>query len=131
MLLGDFSVDYDSPSHYMYSKLYTITTLYCLIQVVSGPTHVHGDHKSTIDLVFLSDLSLLDNCETIAPLSNSDHHGILINLSKKLVKADKSQGRLIWRYEYADWNKACELIDEYDWDSILSDDIELSWKLWY
>ena len=53
VLLGDFNVDYDSPSHYMYSKLHIITTLYCVTQVVSGPTHVHhDDSKSTIDLVF-------------------------------------------------------------------------------
>ena len=30
---------------------------------------------------------------------------------------------------FADWDKACELIETFGWDSLLSHDIELSWKL--
>ena len=54
-----------------------------------------------------------------------------MDLSKKPAKVAKTQGRLIWRYAYADRTKACELINDNNWDSILSGDIELSWKLWY
>ena len=129
---SDFNINYDNPSHPMFSNLCTISSLYCLTQVVTGPTHVHhDDSKSTIDLVFVSEPSSLNRCDTVAPLSNSDHWGILIDFSKKQDKPDKSQGRLIWRYKYADWIKACELIDEFNWDSISTDDIELSWKLWH
>ena len=85
---------------------------------------------ATIDLVFVSEPSLLNSCDTVPPLSNSDHMGVLIELSQKLPKAEKSQGRLIWRYAHADWDKACELINQFNWDSVLSDNIELSWKLW-
>ena len=132
VLLGDFNINYDNPSHPMFSNLCTISSLYCLTQVVTGPTHVHhDDSKSTIDLVFVSEPSSLNRCDTVAPLSNSDHGGILIDFSKKQDKPDKSQGRLIWRYKYADWIKACELIDEFNWDSIFTDNIELSWKLWH
>lgn len=74
VLLGDFSVNYDNPSHPMFSNLCTISNLYCLNQVVSGPTHEHHDgSRSTIDLVFVSEPSLLNQCDTISPLSNSDH----------------------------------------------------------
>ena len=132
VLLGDFNVNYDNPSHPMFSNLCTISNLYCLNQVVSEPTHEHHDgSRSTIDLVFVSEPSLLNQCDTISPLSNSDHWGILMDLSKKPAKTVKTQGRQIWRYAYADWMKACELIDEFNWDSILSEDIELSWELWY
>ena len=31
-------------------------------------------------------------------------------------------------YTYADWEKACELIDNTNWDSLCSDDINLSWS---
>ena len=132
VLLGDFNVNFDNPSHPMYSNLCIFTTLYCLNQVVSGPTHVHHHgSKSTINLVFVSESSLLNRCDTVPPLSNSDHYGILIELSKKSDKVEKSQGQLIWHYTYADWNKACKLIDDYNWDSILSKNIDLSWKLWH
>ena len=81
--------------------------------------------------MFVSEPSLLNTCDTIPPLSNSDHREILMELSQNSVKAKKSQGRLIWRYSYADWDKACELIDEFNWDSILSENIELPWELWH
>ena len=41
-----------------------------------------------------------------------------------------SSRRPIWRYAYADWEKACELIDNTNWDSLCSDDINLSWSNW-
>ena len=132
LFLGDFNVNFDNPCHPMYSNLCTITTLYALHQVVTEPTHIHHDgSECTIELVFVSEPSLLNTCETIPPLSNSDHRGILMELSQKPDKAEKTQGRLIWRYNYADWDKACEIIDEFNWESILSQDIELSWKLWH
>lgn len=112
----------------------SISNLYCLHQTVTGPTHVHHDgSKSTIDLVLMSEpsFSMLNRCETIPPLANSDHLGISLDLSIKPIKTEKTQGRLIWRYAYADWTKACELTDNYNWDSILSEDIETSWKLWH
>ena len=60
IFLGDFNVNFDNPCHPMYSNLCTITTLYCLHQTVTGPTHVHHDgSESTIDLVFVSEPSLL------------------------------------------------------------------------
>ena len=52
-----------------------------------------------------------------------------MELSQKPIKAEKTQGRKFWCYTYADWDKACELIDKFNWDSILSQDIEQSWKL--
>ena len=99
ILLGDFNVSFDNPYRPIISNLCTITNLYCLNQSVAGPTHVHHDGtESTIDLVFVSEPSLLNSCDTVPPLSNSDHMGVLVELSQKIPKAEKSQGRLIWRY---------------------------------
>ncbi len=133
MLLGDFNIlNFDNPSHPLYSNVCSITSLYCLTQVVVGPTHVHHDGStSTIDLVFVRNPSMVNSCNTIPPLSNSDHYGIVMELNRKPKKSEKSKGRLIWRHSYADWNTACELIDTFNWDSIMSDDIELSWKQWH
>ena len=106
------SINYDNPSHSMYSSLCTISSMFCLTQVVTGYTHVHHDgSESTIDLVYVAAASMIKTCDTISPLSNSDHQGILIELNIKPANCDKSQGRLIWRYSHADWNRACELIE--------------------
>jgi len=90
--------------HPLYSSLCSI---FSLTQVVAGPTHVHHDGStSTIDLVFVPDPSLVNSCNTIPPLSNSDHY-------------------CYGTYSYADWNTACQLIDTLNWDSIM-----LIWWHW-
>ena len=92
---------------------------------------MQNNTSCTIDLVFVSNPSLVSECSTIPLLSNSDHLGILLDLKKKLKPSDKCQGRLIWRYSPADWEKACDLIDSFEWDSILTDDIDASLKQWH
>ena len=131
IFVGDFNVNFDNPSHPLYSNLCNVMSLFSLSQSVVGPTHVQNNTSSTIDLVFVSNPSLVNECSTIPPLSNSDHLGILLDLKKKLKPSDKCQGRLIWRYSHADWEKACDLIDSFEWDSILTDDIDASLKQWH
>ena len=131
IFVGDFNVNFDNPSHPLYSNLCNVMSLFSLSQSVVGPTHVQNNTSSTIDLVFVSNPSLVSECSTIPPLSNSDHLGILLDLKKKLKPSDKCQGRLIWRYSHADWDKACDLIESFDWDSILTDDIDASLKQWH
>ena len=113
VLLGDFNVNYDNMSHPLYFNLCSIASLYCLTQVVTGPTHEHHNgYTSTIDLVFLPRLSQHQNrvVTQSPPLSNSDHMGISLKLKKKPMKSEQTEGRLIWRYSYADWEKACRCL---------------------
>ena len=42
----------------------------------------------------------------------------------------KNKGRKIWRYSYANWDRACEAIDSFDWNSIMSDDINVACENW-
>ena len=75
-------------------------------KVVVSPTHVHHDGStSIIDVVIVSDPSLVNSYNTISPLSNSDHYGIVMELNMKCekaakAKATKAKGRIIWRYSY-------------------------------
>ena len=80
------------------------------------PTRVASTGGATlIDLALVSNLEALESCSVIPPLDNSDHNGIM-NLRKPSRPTTK---RSIWKYAQADFNKACELIDAYDWDSVL------------
>ena len=77
LLLGDFNVDFSSHSHPLFSKLVCITSSFLLHQVVNHPTHFsYSGVPSTIDLRFVSHPSNVVSCNTIAPLSTSDHMGI-------------------------------------------------------
>ena len=130
--LGDLNVNFVNPSHPLYSKLCNIMSTYCLTQIVTECTHVHhNDSTSIIDLVILSNPASLLSCVTVPPLSNSDHNGLLTTMKWKGTGSGvHSSRRPIWRYAYADWEKACELIDNTNWDSLRSDDINLSWSNW-
>ena len=82
------------------------------------------------DLVLMSNPSQLTQCNTIPPLANSDHNGILLLTSWKAAGGPSYRRRTIWRYNHANWEGACELINDFDWDSIVSDDVNSSWMKW-
>ena len=66
--------------------LYTHRMLSNLLQTsltlaVTEATHVNTNGTATlIDLALVSTPSLLQNCEVIPPIGNSDHNGILLKL---------------------------------------------------
>ena len=121
-----------STSHPLYHKLSCMMSTYALSQMVSGHTHVHhSGTSSTIDLLFTSNPSLINDCITIPALSNSDHLGLLARLCLKSVNHIKAKTRTVWRYSLADWDRACELIEATDWNSLLDhSDINVSWNKW-
>ena len=86
---------------------------------------------SLIDLVFISDYSYLSFCHTIPPFSTSDHFGLMIGMKMKCSSQQiLSHKRLVWRYASADWDKARDMTEAFDWDSLVSDDMNLYWSQW-
>ena len=80
-------------------------------------------------------MSVPDNlikCITIPPLANSDHLGLLVSITAGSVRSQpKRKRRKIWRYSHADFDRACELIEATDWDSLISsNDIDTCWANW-
>ena len=136
ILLGDFNVNFCSHSaHPLFSKLVELSSSFGLHQLVNEATHIHhSGSTSIIDLVFVSTPELVIQCSVIPSLCNSDHTGIEINCSWKstarLNHANNSTGRIIWNYKLANWDKANDLINDFDWDELLSDDINKSWSNW-
>ena len=119
-------------SHPLCSFLINFSSLFGLSQVVESPTHIYnGCVNSLIDLVFISDCSYLSFCQTIPPLSTSDHFGLMIGMKMKCSSQQiLSHKRIVWRYASADWDKAREMIEAIDWDSLASDDMNLYWSQW-
>jgi len=84
-----------------------------------------------IDLIATSSPSLLQSCETIPPLANSDHMGLLLQSQWRQTRQPRGGStRYIWLYKHADWHKAHELIEGTNWDSLLVDDVDISWENW-
>ena len=133
VLLGDFNVNILDPDHPLFSCLLSMSSSLCLTQVVSEPTRVLSNSHSLIDLVFLSDPSHLTGCVTIPALSNSDHLGLSVSISAgNPGSLPKRKSRSIWRYSHANFDRACELLDSTDWDSIFAtNDVSSCWANWH
>ena len=132
ILLGDFNVNFCNPKHPLYLNLYNIFSSFGLTQVVSEPTHTCSNgNTSLIDLIAMSSPSLLQSCVTVPPLCNSDHLGLLLHSHWRHSKpsADCS-ARTIWLYEHADWPRVRDLIEETEWSSLTTDDVDISWENW-
>ena len=79
----------------------------------------HDGTSSLIDLVLMSTPQALRECVTVPPLANSDHLGICLQVeSSSNTLQTRPKRRVIWRYEFADINRACELLSNLDLDSI-------------
>lgn len=136
ILLGDFNINFGNHScHPLFSKLEFLSHSFALQQMVIEPTHVHHNGSvSLIDLVFVSSPVLTNSCHVIPPLSNSDHNGILVQCSWRPTArhscANHSKGRTVWCYNHADWVRASTLIELFDWNSILSEEVDESWSNW-
>ena len=63
-------------AHPLHWKLLNLAATFLLTQVVHEPIHFsHSGVPSTIDFIRVSCPSSILNCNTVAPLSNSDHNG--------------------------------------------------------
>ena len=87
---------------------------------------------SLIDLSFISNPSLLCSCTVIPPLANSDHYGVhtVFSLKSSAGVFTSQCPWKVWCYAHADFSKACHLISDTDWNSIISDNIVHSWMQW-
>ena len=83
-----------------------------------------------IDIAMLSDIDHLKSCTTVPSLSTSDHLGVSLTLTLKSYTASVVKSRSVWLYKDADFNRACELIEETDWDSLLSENVDESTVRW-
>lgn len=132
ILIGDFNVNFCNHNHSYYSKLHNIFSSFGFSQVVTEPTHICSNGStSMIDLIAMSSPSLLQSCVTVPPLSNSDHLGLLLQTHwRQSSQPTDLSARTIWMYKYADWPRTQRLIDETNWNSLISDDINASWDCW-
>ena len=49
---------------------------------------------------------------------------------KSRLETTRTIPRRIWMYKNADFSRACDLIQQTDWECLLSDDVDRSTKLW-
>ena len=98
---------------------------------MSEPTRVTDTSSTLIDLVFVSSVHDVKSCTTIPSLENADHYGLWIAFSTTSCKCIMEPiTRKVWHYAHADWEKAEELLDCIEWDSLLSTDVNECCSTW-
>ena len=84
-----------------------------------------------IDLALISSPENIISCETVPPLSNSDHLGILVVTEgqKRQPTVQNNPRRQIWHYARADFELASNILSNLDLASIMdTNDIHQSWE---
>ena len=132
VLLGDFNVNYFCTHSPLYARLSDCLSPFSLSQLVSSATHkCPSGTTSLIDLAFVPNLSQVNSCSVVPPLSNSDHYGIQLEFAKPSIPVQNpKKPRLVWRYALADFTKANETIESIDWDFLITDDVNVSLANW-
>ena len=107
---------------------YLLCPLFNLTQIVTEPTRITPHSITLIDLIFVN---LVKLCKTIPPLPNADHLGLQLTFSiASLRRPVKAVPRKVRRYSLADWQKAVELLESIEWDSILPPTVDNCWNDW-
>lgn len=133
LLLGHFNMDFLIFNHPSYRRLVHITSSFLLQQVVNHLTHFScTGAPSIIYLNFVSCPSNSASCHTIPPLANSDHTGISNEYKIPTInKRPPAPDRRIWCYSLGDFNRACPLLSDVDWNAMLNNsDVDESWTNW-
>ena len=132
VLIGDFNINFHNPSCFLYPKLSNILQSFSLSQVVQDATHnTRNGSETLIDLALVSSADHVKDCSVIPPLLNSDHNGILLKLKwKQGGQQTLSHKRKIWRYAHADFIKACNLIENTNWDSVITGNVNEALANW-
>ena len=104
-----------------------------LHQVVAEPTRFSGNGKeSLLDLILVTDYSLLQSSFVLPCVGNSDHNAVGCVLKyKNNVHAFKRVRKVYWCTSLADIDKASSLIDNVDWVDIMNlDNMDDVWNAW-
>ena len=125
-------MDYFCTNSFLYKRLKDSLSPFSLHQVVQSATHVSPSCTSSlIDLALMSNISQLSSCSVVPPLENSDHHGLHLVITQLSVPTQKPRKpRLIWKYAQADFDSARAMIETTDWDSLISEDVNVSLAKW-
>ena len=67
-----------------------------------------------------------------SPLYTSDHLGVsIIYKAPTSNKRPSSFRRSVWCYSHADFDKACNMLQDVDWVNLMGDpDVNVCWRAW-
>ena len=131
ILVGDFNIDLLADNLCPQSCLLSDTVAkYGLTQVLAEPTRVTDVTSTLIDhvYVYVSDTALLRSSHCEAPVASSDHCSC-ISLQWSQPHFRKHRG-LVWKYSDANFEAACDELNDDPATPFSSSDVDLHWTQW-
>lgn len=117
IITGDLNVDLLTERNH---KLNQIMNTYNLINTISEPTRVGNNGQSLLDPIIVSDDCVVHDSHVIqVDRQYSDHDATIIYI-KIPLKTNKVYKRLVWNYRQADFQKCNELIEAFNWGTIIN-----------
>jgi hypothetical protein len=115
IILGDFNeptINWQNPDP---SQNYLVETMYRngLEQLVDTPTR----DKSILDLIFSSDINIVEKCSVEPPFSNSDHNSIEFSLHTEKREVNSTFRR---NFHSANYTYILQTLETIDWPNIFS-----------
>ena len=120
ILVGDINIDF---IHMPNAQLQDCLSLFNLTNVITEPTRTIGQSSTLIDPILITySCRVLDS--GVIPVSDqiSDHKATYVSL-KIQTDLSNSYYRDIWNYMNADYDKLNNFIFQFDWDSVINDNV--------
>ena len=120
ILVGDININF---IHMPNAQLQDCLSLFNLTNVITEPTRTIGQSSTLIDPILVTDpCRVLDS--GVIPVSDqiSDHKATYVSL-KIQTDLSNSYYRDIWNYKNADYDKLNKCIFQFDWDSVINDNV--------
>ena len=113
VLVGDLN------QHLVARSFEELLTVFGLSNHVDFPTHISG---SSLDPVITDFPDNIVKCRALGIVGSSDHEAILSTIN---IKAERDQpiSRTTWLWDKGDWEGFCSDLNAYDWDDVLTGDI--------
>ena len=118
IILGDINIDFSNLTN---NQLRDCMSLFSLQNVINEPTRVTDNSATLIDPIIVSDVvETLDSGTLDVDGFISDHKATYISIQIS-INLSNSYFREIWNYKSADFNSLNNLIQNFDWGTIINE----------
>ena len=100
------------------AQLDSITPLYVIKQLISGPTHILQQSSSCIDLIFTNQPNIITDSGLDSFLHSKCHHQIIYSKFSLKIEYPPPYIHKIWNYNRAETDLINHAIENCDWPSL-------------
>ena len=102
------------------AQLDYLTSLYCMKQVTTEPTHILENFSSYIGCIFSNQPNLIMDSGVHPTLHSKCHHQIIYSKLNLKIKYPPPYTRKVWNYSRSETDLINHSIESFDWSKLFS-----------